>query len=133
MSRFQKKEYTMYGFDALSIALLLLSLILNAVTFLLPHRGVDFVGLFGFVPVILVILRVISGNHENRQRENQIFLGLLAPFTNGMDERTEEREQKKIFRFFKCPACQQKIRVPKGKGRVEITCPKCTTRFIKKT
>ena len=43
------------------------------------------------------------------------------------------REDKKAFKFFKCPACRQKIRVPKGKGKIEITCPRCGDRFIKKT
>lgn len=47
--------------------------------------------------------------------------------------RKMEREQKKIYRFFVCPSCSQKVRVPRGKGRIEITCPKCRTAFIKKS
>ncbi len=47
--------------------------------------------------------------------------------------RVDKKEQAQLFRFFKCPACSQRIRVPRGKGKVEITCPKCGNRFIKKT
>ena len=42
-------------------------------------------------------------------------------------------QDRKYFKFFKCPACRQKIRVPRGKGKIEITCPRCGDRFIKKT
>ena len=43
------------------------------------------------------------------------------------------QEQKKIYRFYKCPQCRQRVRVPKGKGRICITCPKCRAEFIKKS
>ncbi|MCC8029243.1 MAG: zinc-ribbon domain-containing protein [Lachnospiraceae bacterium] len=49
------------------------------------------------------------------------------------EARRAQREQKKYYRFFMCPRCSQKVRVPKGKGRIEITCPKCRTSFIRKT
>ena len=39
----------------------------------------------------------------------------------------------KVYRYFKCPHCRQSIRVPRGRGRISITCPKCGTSFIKKS
>ena len=48
-------------------------------------------------------------------------------------ERRAQREQRKYYRFFVCPHCSQKVRVPKGKRKIEITCPKCRTSFIRKT
>ena len=42
-------------------------------------------------------------------------------------------EQKKIYRFYSCPNCAQKVRVPKGKGKICITCPKCKTEFVKRS
>ena len=48
-------------------------------------------------------------------------------------KRAYEKEQKKIYKFYTCSTCGQKVRVPKGKGKIEITCPKCKNTFIKRT
>lgn len=126
-----------YGVDALSVFLILISILLNLITFLCPSGVFLYLGIPGILLLLLCVLRGISGDHEARERENEKFLDIVEPVFHAMDERTvrraEEKEQKKIFKFFKCPSCHQKIRVPKGKGRIEITCPKCETRFIKKT
>ena len=42
-------------------------------------------------------------------------------------------DQRKIYRFYTCPSCKQKIRVPRGHGKISITCPKCRTSFIGKS
>ncbi len=44
-----------------------------------------------------------------------------------------QQQDKKYYKYFNCPNCNQKVRVPKGKGKIEITCPKCRTSFIRKT
>ncbi|MCR4675383.1 MAG: hypothetical protein K5675_10245 [Lachnospiraceae bacterium] len=48
-------------------------------------------------------------------------------------KRAYDKEQKKIYKFYTCSSCGQKVRVPKGKGKIEITCPKCKNTFIKRT
>ena len=48
-------------------------------------------------------------------------------------KRAFEKEQKKIYKFYTCKSCGQKVRVPRGKGKIEITCPKCKATFIKRT
>ena len=40
---------------------------------------------------------------------------------------------RKTYRYFSCPHCRQQVRVPKGRGKISITCPKCGTQFIKKS
>lgn len=121
-----------YGFDGLSCGLILLGVVMNLIMGLVPSKAVNQCSVLSFLPLLICILRVLSHNHERRRRENQRFIAMIRPLCESMIRRGEEREEAKLFRFFKCPACGQKLRVPKGKGRVEITCPKCGERFIKK-
>ncbi|MBR5046935.1 MAG: hypothetical protein IKX76_01735 [Eubacterium sp.] len=123
----------MYGFDCLSILFILICCILNLITFLRPSGSFLYLGVVGYLFLILVVIRAVSFNYEQRQRENEVFLDKLKPLFRGMDLREEEKGQKDIFRFFNCPDCKQRIRVPRGKGKIEITCPQCGTKFIKKT
>ena len=57
----------------------------------------------------------------NRYQENRRFLLLI--------DRIKDRNN----RYFNCPKCRQTVRVPRGKGKISITCPKCREKFIKKT
>lgn len=122
-----------YGFDGLSCGLLLLSILINLVTAFVPLDGIQKLNLISFVPMLLCILRVFSHNHQKRERENMRFMQMMHPVFEYFDTRGQEKEQSQIFKFFKCTACGQKIRVPRGKGKIEITCPKCGNKFIKKT
>ena len=88
--------------------------------------------LISYLPLLGCIFRVFSRNHERRAHENECFLKLARPLCENIIEKREEQAEAKLFRFFKCPVCKQKLRVPKGKGKVEITCPKCGNKFIKK-
>lgn len=47
--------------------------------------------------------------------------------------KAQAKADAKIYKYFECPKCAQKIRVPKGHGKIEITCPKCGEKFIKRT
>ena len=67
------------------------------------------------------IFRMFSRNTYKRYQENRKFLRFL--------ERIKDREH----RYFDCPRCRQPVRVPRGKGKISITCPKCKEKFIKKT
>ncbi|MCD8019730.1 MAG: hypothetical protein LUF92_09185 [Clostridiales bacterium] len=122
-----------YGFDGLSCGLLFLSVLINLLTALIPVASVQRWNAVSLIPILICILRFFSHKRYKRDRENQQFMRLLHPFFEYFDRKSQEREQAQIFRFFKCPVCAQKIRVPKGKGKIEITCPKCGNKFIKKT
>ncbi len=45
----------------------------------------------------------------------------------------ERKESKKLYKYYKCPKCKTELRVPKGKGKIKIKCPKCQEQFIKRT
>lgn len=71
--------------------------------------------------MIWAIFRSLSRNTYKRYQENRKFLIFL--------DRLKDREH----RYFECPKCHQGVRVPRGKGKISITCPKCREKFIKKT
>ena len=71
--------------------------------------------------MIWAIFRSLSRNTYKRYRENRRYLMLL--------ERIKDRQN----RYYDCPKCRQPVRVPRGKGKIAITCPKCKERFIRKT
>lgn len=74
------------------------------------------------------LFRSMSRNLSARQRENDKFLSLFAELRRKRDQRKDADH-----RYFKCPSCGQTLRVPRGKGKISITCRKCGTVFIEKT
>ena len=71
--------------------------------------------------MIWAICRTLSRNTYKRYQENRKFLQIVG--------RLKDRQN----RYFDCPKCHQLVRVPRGKGKISITCPKCGTQFIKKS
>lgn len=123
-----------YGIDCLSVFLLLLAMILNLVPLVYPYGSALYAALIGWIPLLIVLFRTFSSNKEKRWAENLRFLDIVASKRESKEEKEELMiEDKKHFKYFDCPECNLRIRVPKGKGRIEITCPKCDAKFIKKT
>ena len=103
---FSRFMYGRYGMDQLSRCLSYVVLVLIILTFFLRSNVIYTVALLG---IVYIYFRMFSRNISRRS------------------------EDSKTHRIFKCPSCGQKIRVPKGKGRISIKCPKCRIEFIKKT
>lgn len=135
MNWFRRFMYGRYGTDQLSNFLFVLYLVL--IVFQMAFRG-SIVGtilmFLSYAVVLVYFFRTFSRNIYRRQMENQKFMTAWKPVKNYfkfLKMRFQERNGvKKIFR---CPKCHQTIRVPKGKGRIAITCPKCRFEFIKRT
>ncbi|HPU62517.1 MAG TPA: hypothetical protein PK304_00010 [Mobilitalea sp.] len=119
-----------YGIDDLSRFLLGLALII-----LLMSRFFLRTALYAVSLSVLVIVyyRILSKDLNSRYRENQAFLKYKNKLFNFVRKQKYMFKQRRIYRIYKCPGCGQKIRIPKGKGRVQITCPKCKTDFIRKS
>ncbi len=111
-----------YGTDKLNTLLLGLGL---ASCLIGAFMGNDTLSLiFSFLAygfMLLSLFRCFSRNTYKRYRENRKYMLLL--------ERIRDRKH----RYFSCPRCRQTVRVPKGKGKIAITCPKCKEKFTKKT
>lgn len=133
-----------YGTDKLNQALLYLALGVMIVNVFVRnpaiHRVLYYVGV---IALIIGYFRMLSRNYSKRAEENRKFLALqdkvLALFGRKSNPygrgtyRTNTAGQPDNVRIFKCPQCKQKIRVPKGKGKIEITCPKCKMAFIRRS
>ena len=71
--------------------------------------------------IFWAICRTLSRNTYRRYQENRKFLQFFT--------RLKDRQN----RYFDCPKCRQLVRVPRGKGKIAITCPRCKEKFIRKT
>ena len=75
----------------------------------------------------------LSRNVSKRYEENQRYLNAKYRAVVKKNNLKKRWAQRSTYRFFKCPQCKQTVRVPKGRGKICITCPKCKTEFIKKS
>ena len=119
-----------YGVDSLSKFMLGTAVVL--LVFAMGFRN-NFLNTLACLLVLLCYFRMYSRNYQKRAEKNQKFLELKGKAATFLKREKEYFEQRKTHHIYKCPSCKQKIRVPKGKGKICITCPKCHTEFIKKS
>lgn len=81
--------------------------------------------------LIYTYYRVFSKNHNKRYQENMRFLQIKNKLLARFQREKSHMQQRKTHHIYTCPTCKQKIRIPKGKGRICITCPKCKTEFTR--
>ena len=117
-----------YGTDQLSKLILWISLACLAVS-MFTRLNVFYI--LGLVLLIYTYYRMFSRNVAKRYAENQKYLNWRYGFAVRRNKWKVHWEQRKIYRFYNCPQCRQKVRVPKGKGKVAITCPKCRMEFVR--
>lgn len=119
-----------YGSDQLNNALLLLGVLLIVVEWI---TGWNWLGIFVLALLILCYFRMFSRNIQARYAENQWFLRRWGPISAHLRNMRMRFQDRKTHRYFKCPQCKQRLRVPRGRGKVNITCPHCHHRFIRKS
>ena len=111
-----------YGTDKLNMYILGLGMILCLLSIFIPVALVNLIlTTLSYALMIWAIFRSFSRNTYKRYEENRKFLRIC--------EQVKDREH----RYFNCPRCRQRVRVPRGKGKISITCPKCKEKFVKKT
>ena len=89
--------------------------------------------LLAVIGIVYNYFRMFSKNTYKRAAENQKYLQMTRGIRTFFYRQRNMITQRKTHHIYKCPSCKQKIRVPKGKGKIEIRCPKCNTRFIKRS
>lgn len=128
MMRFMQGRYGVYGPDSLNRFLLGSALVAMLVSI---FTGWDFLYLLALAGLIYAYFRMFSKNYTKRYAENQIFMQWTAGIRGFIGRQKNLLKQRKIYHIYKCPSCRQKIRIPKGKGKIAVRCPKCGTEFIK--
>lgn len=84
-----------------------------------------------FLLILLVYIRMFSRNISKRYAENQKYLAFENRLRRFFGQKRYLMQQRKEYHIYKCPGCKQKIRIPRGKGKISIRCPKCGEEFIK--
>lgn len=123
--KFMTGRYGIDQFNRFLLGLALVSMIISifAARVILYSAAVLFLGFCYY--------RMLSKNFEQRYRENNRYLDFQNQFLSVFHKGKNTLQQRKVYHIYKCPACKQKIRIPRGKGRISITCPKCRTEFVK--
>lgn len=111
-----------YGTDRLNMVILSVGLVASLLSVIFQVTPVNMIlFLLSYGMMFWAIFRCLSRNTYKRYQENRKFLQLMG--------RVKDREH----RYFDCPKCRQMVRVPRGKGKISITCPRCREKFVKKT
>lgn len=129
-TRFMQGRYGAYGTDDLTKILMGAGFVMLLLQIF--FRSMIFSLLF-WVCMIYSYFRLFSRNYQARYAENQKYLTIKNKWKYQWENRKKIREQKKIYHIYSCPFCKQKIRIPKGKGTIIITCPKCKQEFGKRS
>lgn len=125
MNFFRKLMYGRYGSDQLSFFLLITYVVLILLSGL-PHMG--FLSWVALVVLLWDLFRMFSRRIDRRRAENARFLHMVEPAVRWVKmRRTIHRD--KEHRYFRCPSCGQYLRVPRGKGKITVSCRNCGASF----
>lgn len=122
--------YGRYGVDAFSKFLVGVGFALAILTMFTRWPALSYVG---WAIIIYAYFRIFSKNHPRRYAENQAYLKRTAGIRSFIAKQKYRMSQRKTHHIYSCPSCKQQIRVPRGKGKIEVRCPKCSTTFIKRS
>ncbi len=128
--KLQNFMYGRYGTDEFSRAMLFVSLALIVLSMFIK---IPLLNTLAFAVIIYCYFRMFSRNIYKRADENRKFLEIKEKLLNVFRREKDHVSQLKDYCFFKCPVCKQKVRVPRGKGKIKIHCPRCQNDFIKKS
>ncbi len=128
--KFQRATYGCYGPDELTNVLYIAGLVLVLVS-LIPWFRLFY--LLGFALMLWGVYRAFSKNYTKRRRERDGYLQISGGIKKFFRIQKKRFMERKTYRYYRCPACKAYSRVPRGHGRIVITCPKCRNQFERKS
>ena len=127
--------YGRYGTDQLNLFLLGVWVALYALSIVLHLMRLPLlstlVSILAYLVVLLTLFRMLSRNYDRRRRENEVYLEKIGPISHSIRRFRAQRRDKE-HKYFRCPTCGAVLRVPRMKGKVNVTCRTCGTVFQKK-
>ena len=120
-----------YGGDELSRFGMVLAILLTILSGFLHKPWLNHIAIL--LILYFGVFRVFSRNTTKRYRERLKYLNATQPLRNFFRQQSLKIKNKSKYKYLKCPECSNKMKVPKGKGKIKITCPYCKETFIKKT
>jgi len=119
-----------YGWDSFSKFLIGFALALEVFNLFIRNH---FINTFCLILLIYAYFRCFSKNISARYEENQRYMKLASGFHNWFLREKKLMEERKYHHIYTCPKCKQKIRIPRGKGKIMVRCPKCYYEFPKRS
>ena len=129
--KFLRFMYGRYGVDQFSKCLVVLGILFLLLSGFTRNGGIFY--LLSLAILVYSYFRMFSRNHSKRYAENQLYLKYTAGIRKNISAIRYGFSQRKHYHIYKCRSCGQKSRIPRGKGKIEIRCPKCNAHFIKKS
>ena len=122
-----------YGSDELnrflSVAALVFLLASVFTTRVLRGYLSSFFEVIALLCILVSILRIFSRNPEKRRKENARYRSYTGAVKRRFLQQKTQFQQRKEYRFYKCPQCRAVMRVPRGKGKIRISCGRCGNEF----
>ncbi len=119
-----------YGIDHFTGFLMKTALVLMLLSLL------DVLSFLYSVAILLVgygLFRMLSRNFQKRRAENSAYLQLNYKFQVAMKEQKVRMESRGEYKYFRCRQCHKLLRVPRGRGKLNVTCPQCGKKMIQKS
>jgi hypothetical protein len=125
--------YGRRGTDELSRFLLAVTIVLIVLSWLTSGVVKNVLWVLGLVSLVYAYVRILSRDIYKRQQENAWYLRKRQAVLRWFQSVKDRWQQRKDYKFFRCPSCHTLLRVPKGKGKLLLTCRKCGNRFERKS
>ncbi|MCC8044953.1 MAG: hypothetical protein LIP12_05575 [Clostridiales bacterium] len=126
-SNFMSGRYGTDDLSKFSLAVCLVLLIINIFT------SQPIVYILALALLVWSYFRMFSRNYVQRSAENEKYMNFVQSIRGRFGKAERRAKQSKDYHIYKCPSCGQKIRIPRGKGKICITCPKCRKEFQKRS
>lgn len=119
-----------YGIDSFSNFLMIAACV---IVFLNIFFRSNLVTLFALAVFIYAYSRIFSRNITKRSAENTWYLNKTYGIRRFFLRKKDRAKIRRTHHIYSCPKCGQKMKVPRGRGKIEVTCPKCRYEFVKRS